>query len=226
MKKVFKWIGLILLIVICVPLITLVVFERNSLKITEGTPIAKYSAENPALLVIDIQEGTTGKVSTYDYFKNNSDSLIQIINQIIKKSNGNHVLIVYVRNEISNWIINLINNSYARGSEGAQLDKRLIIVNKNIITKHKEDSFSNPMLDSLLRGNRINHLYMVGLDAAHCINGTINGAINREYKISAISEGIFSSSDSLKNQMLTEYKNKGVELLTMEEYFLQLEEQE
>jgi len=225
MKKILIWLGVFLLIVILVPLITLLIFERNSLKVTEGTPIAKYSAENPALLVIDIQEGTTGKVSTYDYFKNNSDSLIQIINQIIKKSNDNHVLIVYVRNEITNWIINLINNSYARGSEGAQLDKRLIIVNKNIITKHKEDSFSNPKLDSLLTGNMINHLYIVGLDAAHCVNGTINGAINREYKISAISEGIFSATDSLKNQMLTEYKNKGVELLTMEEYFLRLEEQ-
>jgi nicotinamidase-related amidase len=223
MKKIFIWLGIFLLIVICVPLLTLIVFERNSLKVTEGTPIAKYSTENPALLVIDIQEGTTGKVSTYDYFKNNSDSLLEIVNRIIKKSDDNHMLIVYIRNEISNRIINLINNSYARGSEGAQLDKRLIIVNKNIITKHKEDSFSNPQLDSLLTGNRINHLYMIGLDAAHCVNGTINGAINREYKISAISDGIFSSTDSIKNRMLTEYKNMGVELLTLEEYFLRLE---
>ena len=67
---------------------------------------------------------------------------------------------------------------------------------------------------------------MVGLDAAHCVNGTINGAINREYKISAICDGIFSSTDSIKNQMLTEYKNKGVELLTLEEYFLRMDEQE
>jgi nicotinamidase/pyrazinamidase len=223
MKKVLQWSGLVLLIIIGVPLITLLVFHKSSLKISEGTPIAKYEITRPALLIIDIQEGTTGKVSTYDFFKSNSDSLIQIINKIIEKSNDNHMLIVYVRNEVSNWLINMINGSLAKDSEGAQLDHRLLIVNDNIITKQKMDSFSNPDLDKLLTGNRISQLYFVGLDAAYCVNSTIDAAINREYKISAITDGIFSATDSLKNQMLSEYMNKGVKLLTMEEYFLQLE---
>jgi nicotinamidase-related amidase len=120
-------------------------------------------------------------------------------------------------------LINLLNNSLAKGSEGAKLDHRLFIVNDNIISKKKMDSFSNPDLDKLLTENRINQLYFVGLDAAYCVNSTIDAAINREYKITAITDGIFSVTDSLKNQMLGEYINKGVNLSTAEEYFLELE---
>jgi nicotinamidase-related amidase len=222
-KKVLKWAGVLLLIIIGVPLINYLIFNKSCKKISEGAPIAKNDKNKPALMVIDIQEGTTGKVSTYKHFITNSDSLVQKVNRIIEKSNDNNVLIVYVRNEISNPLLNMLNNSLAKGSEGAKLDHRLLIVNDNIISKKKMDSFSNPDLDKLLTENRINQLYFVGLDAAYCVNSTIDAAINREYKISAISDGIFSATDSLKKQMLGEYINKGVNLLTAEEYFLELE---
>jgi nicotinamidase-related amidase len=114
----------------------------------------------------------------------------------------------------------------AKGSEGAELDSRLMVVNTNIISKEKQDAFSNPQLDSLLIDNKINHLYIVGLDAAYCVNSTIDAAINREYKITVIVDGLVSKTDSLKDQMLSEYKNKGVSLLTTEEYFLKLEGKE
>ena len=226
MKKIFLWIGISLLIIICIPVIGFLMIQKNSIIVSVGIPIPKYNIEKPALLVIDIQEGTTGKVSTYESFKSISDSLIQKINRIIEKSNKDQILVIYITNEITSWLINTINNSMAKGSEGAQLDKRLMIVSENIISKEAQDAFSNHELDSLLLVNRVSHLYMVGLDAANCVNSTIDAALNREYKISVIIEGIASKTDSLKNQMLQEYKTKGVELLTMEEYFWQLEDSE
>lgn len=223
MKKLFMWIGVSLLIIICIPVIGFLMIQKNVTIVSVGMPIPEYNIEKPALLVIDIQEGTTGEVSTYDSYKNISDSLIQRINRIIEQSNENQILIIYIKNEITSLLINFIDNSMAKGSEGAQLDKRLMIVNENIIPKEAQDAFSNPELDNLLLENRVSHLYVVGLDAAGCINSTINAALNREYKISVIIEGIASETDSLKIKMLQEYKTKGVELLTMKEYFRQLE---
>ena len=226
MIKVIKWIGLVLLVIICMIVADVIFISRNIRIISEGTPVTKYDTERPALLVIDIQEATTGEVSDYENFKDISDSLIQKINQIIDKSNDNQILVIYIRNEVTRWFFNIIDNSMAKGSEGAELDSRLMVVNTNIISKEKQDAFSNPQLDSLLIDNKINHLYIVGLDAAYCVNSTIDAAINREYKITVIVDGLVSKTDSLKDQMLSEYKNKGVSLLTTEEYFLKLEGKE
>jgi nicotinamidase/pyrazinamidase len=224
MIKVIKWIGLVLLVIIFMIIANVIFISRSIRIISEGTPVTNYDTEKSALMVIDIQEATTGEVSHYEYFKDISDSLIQKINQIIDTSNDNQILVIYIRNEVTRWLFNIIDNSMAKGSEGAELDPRLKVVNTNIISKEKQDAFSNPQLDILLIDNKINHLYIVGLDAAYCVNSTIDAAINREYKITVIVDGLVSKSDSLKNQMLSEYKDKGVGLVTMEEYFLKLDE--
>ena len=127
-------------------------------------------------------------------------------------------LSVYIRSEISNPLINLINSSVAVGSLGAQLDARLKIVSDFIIPKEKQDAFSNPKLDSMLIKNEISRLFVVGLDAAFCINSTIEGARNRGYKVVAISDAIISDPDTVKIQMLEEYADRGVDILDTKEF--------
>jgi len=206
------FIAIVVIVVAC--FIYLVIFERNSEVTSKGKPIEKYDSVKSALLVIDIQEAITGRVSADECYIKYSDTLINKINRLIKKSGENKIPVIYIRNELTNWFINLLNDSYAKGGKGAGLDKRLRIISSDIVTKEKQDAFTNPLLDSILVRNRINKLYVVGIDAAYCVKSTILGAKNRGYYVAAITDAILSKSDSLKNRMFSEYEKNNVKLMT------------
>ena len=213
----------IIAVFIIVLVINLIIFEHRGSTISEGTPIKKSKTEVPALLVVDVQEATTGAVSTSECYTRNSDALIQKINTIIGFCDQNNIHVLYIKSEISNWLINILNDSYEKGSTGAELDKRLSIVSDNIISKDKNDAFCNPLLDTILIKNKVNRLYIVGLDAAHCINSTIEAALNRQYRISVIKDAVISETDSLKNLMFDKFLANNVHLLSTEEFFKEQE---
>ena len=58
------------------------VFEYRANQISVGTPIQTYNTDNPALLIIDIQEVETGELSEKEYYKIISDSLISRTNRV------------------------------------------------------------------------------------------------------------------------------------------------
>jgi len=221
-KKMLLWSLLAIILVIGVLFINLKVYEKRSSIVTKGTPIENYQSNNSALVVIDIQEYTTGVLSVNEVFKQGADDLIQKINRITEKSVEFGIPVIFIRSEISNPLLNLINNSMAVGSPGSQLDSRLTMVSDYIISKEIRDAFSNPKLDSILIENEISRLFIVGLDAAFCVNSTIEGARNRGYEVAAISDAILSDPDTVKNQMLEEYADKGVEILNTEKFFTKL----
>jgi len=218
MKKIIIWIVVIVLFVVIVLGGNLIIFERNGLKVSKGSPISTYPTENPALLVIDIQEYTTGKLADMECYITASDSLIRKVNQIIDSAAIRRIPVIYVRSEVSNVLVNLLNNSIAKGSEGVALDKRLNVVSDYIIPKQREDAFSNPQLDDILVQQHINKLYVTGLDAAHCVKSTMQAAKNRGYKVLAINDAILAQSDSLKTKMLAEYKAGNIEIITSSEF--------
>jgi len=222
-KKILLWTFLAIVLIVGFFYINLIIFEKRGSIVTEGTSIENYQPNNSALLVIDIQEYTTGEVSINEVFKTAADDLIRRINMITEKSAENGIPVIYIRSEISNPLINLMNNSLAVGSLGAQLDKRLNILSDYVIPKEKQDAFSNSNLDSILIQSEISRLFVVGLDAAFCVNSTIEGARNRGYDIAVISDAIISDPDSMKNHMMDEFVNRGVEILSSQEFFMELE---
>jgi nicotinamidase-related amidase len=193
--------------------------ERSQSEISQGKPIIQKDPIKQALLVIDIQEGITGKASTDDFFISKSEMLIKIVNHILDSSARYNIPIIYVKNEISNPLINILNNSLAKDSPGAELDSRLKIQSNYIINKDKGDAFSNPLLDSILIKKGINKLVFTGLDLAQCVNSTILAAVNRNYKICLISDALITNPDSLKNGILEKFKQSGYEIITSNEYF-------
>lgn len=219
MKKIIYSMVIILVLIIVILIVNYIIFEKNILIISQGRPIIKKDTTKQALLVIDIQEGITGKDAANDDYLMKSEKLIKIVNHIADSSAKKNIPVIYIKNEISNFLINILNSSLAKGSAGAELDSRLKVVSNFIINKDKSDAFSNPILDSLLIKNNINKLVFVGLDLARCVNSTIQAANNRNYDICLISDALLSKSDSLKNAMLDKFKQSGFEIITSEEYF-------
>jgi nicotinamidase/pyrazinamidase len=214
-KIVYSTIGTVILFVLIV-IINLIVFEKNGSVVSKGQPIENYGKQKAALLVIDIQEATTGDVSTNVFFKENSDNLIKNINRITESFKNRNIPSIYIRSEITNPLINLLNSSFAKGSLGSEFDKRMNAGYGVEIVKNREDSFRNNELDNILSFNKINELYIIGLDAAECINATVEAAQNRKYKVNLIEEAILSKSKEMKDSMIAIFKNKGVNVIKMD----------
>ncbi len=80
-------------------IINLFVTGKQASRVTVGTAKEKYTSYNFTLLVIDIQEGTTGEVSGNDVCKQAADDLILRVNKITEKSLENGILVIYIRNQ-------------------------------------------------------------------------------------------------------------------------------
>jgi nicotinamidase-related amidase len=211
-KIIFGILGTIILFVLIV-FINLIISGQYESIVTKGQPIENYSKRKSALLVIDIQEATTGQLSMYPFFRKNSDELIKNINRIADSFNNYNILVIHIRSEISNPLINLLNSSYAKGSPGAQFDKRIKTTSGLEVIKRAKDSFKNTNLDSILTSNKVSDLYIVGLDAAECINATVEASQNRNYKVNLIEEAILSKSTEMKDSMIAIFKDRGVNVL-------------
>jgi nicotinamidase/pyrazinamidase len=214
MKIIIGIIGTVLLFVVIV-VANLIIAGKYESIISKGQPIEKYSQHNYALLVIDIQEATTGDVSMYPFFKQNSDELIKNINRIVDSFKSQNIPVVYVRSEITNPIINLINSSYAKGHPSAQFDRRLKIVSDLEVVKKGKDSFRHTNLDSILTSSKVSELYILGLDAAECVNATVEAAQNRHYMVNLIDEAVLSKSKEMKDSMMVDFKNRGARVISM-----------
>jgi nicotinamidase/pyrazinamidase len=211
-KIIFGILGTIILFVLIV-FINLIISGQYESIVTKGQPIENYSKRKSALLVIDIQEATTGQFSMYPFFRKNSDELIKNINRIADSFNNHNILVIHIRSEISNPLINLLNSSYAKGSPGAQFDKRIKTTSGLEVIKRAKDSFKNTNLDSILTSNKVSDLYIVGLDAAECINATVEASQNRNYKVNLIEEAILSKSTEMKDSMIAVFKDRSVKVL-------------
>jgi len=211
-KILLGFFGTIILFALIV-LINLIIAGHYESIVTTGQPIGNYDKHKSALLVIDIQEATTGHLSMYPFFQKNSDELIKNINRITDIFNNQNILVIHIRSEISNPLINLLNNSYAKGSPGAQFDKRIKTASGFEVIKRAKDSFKNTNLDSILTSNKVSELYILGLDAAECVNATVEASQNRNYKVNLVEEAILSKSSEMKDSMIAVFKDRGVNIL-------------
>lgn len=219
MKRAFLLIIMILILILLVFIINLRHFRKEASVISKGEPITSTDTNSVALLIIDLQEGTSGNESKIQGYKDQSDHLIQTVNRIIDSSDKYGIPVIYIKNEVYNMFVNLLNKSFAIGSPGAKFDSRLKIVSNNFVSKEKLDAFSNPKLDSILISNRVNKLYFTGLDVAYCVYNTIQAAKNRGYVVSLIDDALISGNDSIKRSIIAEFPNDSVEIIHSTDFF-------
>ena len=218
-KIIFGIIGTIILFIL-VTIVSIIIVFKNAPIISKGQPIENYSEHNSALLVVDIQEIITGDVSIFQCYEENSENLIRNINQVIESFNKLNYPVIYIRSEITNPFVNLINSTYAKGSPGVRYDKRLKIVSNLEVVKKGKDSFRNSNLDNILIGNKINELYIIGLDAAECVNATIEAAQNRRYNVNIIEEAVMSKSRKMMDSMMVSFRDRGVRVIQIDDLII------
>ena len=214
-KIILGIIGTIILFAL-ITIVSLIIVFKNAPVISKGQSIVNYSEHNSALLIIDIQEVITGNYSIFPSLQENSEKLISKINQVVDSFKVHNYPVIYVRSEISNPFVNLVNNSYAKGSPKVKYDKRLKVISNLEVVKTGEDSFRKTNLDDLLNKNMVNELYIVGLDAAECVNTTVQAAQNRQYKVNIIKEAVISKSERKTDSMMVKFREMGVKVISID----------
>lgn len=220
MKKIIKRIALgitvaVILLVVTI-VINIIILNHNESVVSKGQLIDNYSEKRCALLVVDIQEVITGSYSIYPSLREKSEELIHNINQAVDSFTVRDYPVVYIRSEITNPFINLVNNSYEKGSPGVQFDKRLKVVSELEVVKSGNDAFKKTHLDEILIAHKVNELYVVGLDAAECVNATVEASLNRGYSVNIIKEAVISKSSATTDSMMVSFSDRGVRLVSVD----------
>jgi nicotinamidase-related amidase len=196
---------------------------------TQGARIAEYQNPQKALLVIDVQEDTTGTTAPpLSPYKGKAEYIARL-NNAIEAANSKNILIVYVKQEFDglwgktlSWAV--FCGSNIKGNPGTKVDKRIAMLSNYKFSKPQGDSFANPKLNEFLTGQRVNELYLVGLDPEFCIYATARGALNRGYKVNVITDAILSWRDTIciwtknDNKMIFDkYRKEGIKLISGKE---------
>jgi nicotinamidase-related amidase len=215
-KRIIIRILLFLGAVIAVLAINLLIVNIISSRISEGTPLEDPNPENVALLVIDIQGGTTGDVSALKEIKAQSEPFISRVNSVIEDYTSRDQLVVYIRTEIVNPLLNVLNNTMAKGTDGSELDPRLRTGAGPEVVKRRSDSFMDTDLDQILTEHRIGKVVLVGLDASQCVKSTVQAALNRGYSVAVVDQGVISKTEAIRTEAIKEFRQMGVEIMSLD----------
>lgn len=216
-KKVLIGVGVVVLLIVGI----LGYAVLSMLAPTKGTPIEQYEKPQKAVLVIDVQEDYTGTTARRRY--EGAEQLITTINTVMNHAMKQSQIPVYVRQEFEGALGTLYSSvvgggTALKGTPGAQIDARVEILAENEFTKPKGDAFSNPELDTFLRAERVNELYIMGLDGIFCVDKTVNGALNRGYRVTVITDAVVTYFPKQWEKLLQKYKERGVTLITSQEF--------
>ena len=187
---------------------------------TRGAAIADYGEVRPALLVIDIQEGLSGSLARSSDYRAQSEPFLAAVNGVIDRAQALSMPIIYIHHEVTNGLVNFLSRGVmAAGSPRVALDQRLKVASDHDFAKHRLDGFSNPDLGRFLEQNRINRLYLIGLDAAFCVDRTSRGGLNRGYQVRVIQEAVITGKPAKMPGLLDKYRTAGIEVISDQDWW-------
>ncbi len=190
---------------------------------TSGDKIPAYDRPAKALFVIDIQEDYTGKTAPPDSPYRNRDEFIRTVNRAIARAEETGMIVVYIRQEFDGFPGEhlsklLMGGTALKGTPGAQVDSRIRRVpggspRSAEFSKPRGDAFSNHLIEEFLARNRVNEIYLTGLDAEYCVHLTAQGALNRGYRVNVLTDAILLAAEKKWKDLLKEYEKEGITLL-------------
>jgi len=165
--------------------------------------------ENKCVVVLDVQNYSTLNA------KIPSDELIKNINSIIKKTKPENI--IYIKSIHKVLYLSLKGFRVGLDTLGMELDRRIDIVNNNILFKEKANVFDENKLTDFLQNHNFEDVIIVGLMAECCVKESLIGGNELGYNMSFVPEAIIGKSDKQKEKALSKLKEKGIAALPINE---------
>ncbi len=173
-----------------------------------------------ALLVIDVPDAA-GTPTGHSRIKTANGRLIDTINDISSLAARSGVMVLYAQRESGRWrhlthqqIRNAGEFEIGTPGTGASLRR----VSEHVFSKHAPDAFSSARLNSFLRENGIEHLFIAGMDGVTSVKQTAHSALERGYLVTFIQDGVLTSSEAKWRQILQRFEALAAFAITKEEF--------
>ena len=132
-----------------------------------------------ALLIIDMQMGSF-KPETPRY---DADGIIQRINSLSDYFRQNGDKVIFIQHDGTK------ENSYIPGTSDWNILPALIRRPDDIIvSKTANDSFYNSELETIIKKNDINDLFITGCATDFCVNATVHSALIKDYNVFVVKD--------------------------------------
>lgn len=142
----------------------------------------------PALVIIDIQNEFIPRMSDQE-----KKYAFDVINGSIWFFRKNNLPIIRVYHSDINW-------GPEEGTEAFEYPKSIIIRDTDLkVLKHYPSAFIQTDLDTILKENGCNTIYICGLSATGCVLATYFGGVERGYKTFLIRDGVMSHNPGYTN---------------------------
>ncbi|MDA3821711.1 MAG: isochorismatase family protein, partial [Bacteroidales bacterium] len=97
--------------------------------------------------------------------------------------------------------------------------------NDRVFMKDKSNAFTIEELSKLLKANDIRQVYLVGIYLGECLSSTALDGVARGYDVTVIEEGVRSKKASKSAKLMDELRGGGVELITLDEFIKERNEE-
>lgn len=183
---------------------------RSMFTATRGPRIARYPAPRRALLVLDLQEGYVGTARRQPVTQAPGGGYFGTVNHLIAAFVAAGDEVAYVRQVFASDLVVRLHGGRRAGR--VIVDRRVALVNDHDFEKNRTDAFSSAGLERMLVDRQVDHVFLVGVDAAYCVHYTALGALNRGYRVSVVVDAVRSRHGMAR--VLARYRRAGVGVVT------------
>jgi nicotinamidase-related amidase len=177
--------------------------------------IRKDEPQITALLVLDMQEDFLGENAKMPIDKKQIPGITAVVNGLIDEFERDGRPIIYIKSEFPKIALgNRIRHHAAiKGSPGTAIYGKIRISGTAVFSKAKPDAFSNPELEIYLAANHVRRLVITGVYADQCVLQTTLGALDRNYQVTFIRNGVGSSSENKVKKACEKVEKRGGEVV-------------
>jgi nicotinamidase-related amidase len=177
-----------------------------------------------ALLIMDIQSGTVGRVS-------DSRTLLQTLAHAIATARSAQIPVIYVvvgfRKGIPEIGTATTNKSFgalkSAGFPGIeepiQIDAAVAPqAGEMVVTKRRVSAFAGSDLEVILRGHKIEHLVLAGIATSGVVLSTVREAADKDYRLTVLSDGCADMDAEVHSVLVNKVFPRQADVLTTAEW--------
>ena len=175
-----------------------------------------------ALLVMDIQAGTIGRVP-------DSKTLLDTLNQAIAAARSAQIPVIYVVVGFRKGFPELGNGTaktFAALRQGAFPGLEDPTVDPSVapqpgeivVTKRRVSAFAGSDLETILRSHQIQHLVLTGIATSGVVLSTLREAADKDYRLSVLSDGCADLDPEVHNVLLNKVFPRQADVVTVAQW--------
>lgn len=174
-----------------------------------------------ALLLIDLQIDFLADDGRLPVGEANAARVIAVVNRVAALFAERRWPVIVILNQFKKSdVFGNFFRKYAalEGTEGGEIDPRVVIQEARYFSKAKSSAFTNPDFCEYLKSAAIGRVVICGVYADGCVRATAFDALRADMDTVVLADGVSSNSKSRNKWALSQLRKRGISIMTSEDY--------